>query len=229
MPGSNRLFTSWTRTVWMRSKQNGIPVNRGKILVELVIIFVLMMVVYKFAGHYDIMEWIVGYAKQHEQWQLDELITVAIFLVFALALFSIQRWRESLVSERMLTQSNKELQKALSELKQLSGIIPICMYCKKIRDDKESWHQLESYIIILRLCSVTVFAQIVLKSKLRWLRKLSDIITADAVKNDISQLRYWRVPGAAYSIDSLPNKATAHRRWRAGAPPPRYYCPQIDP
>jgi hypothetical protein len=28
----------------------------------------------------------------------------------------------------------------------LEGIIPICMYCKKIRDDQQSWHQLETYI-----------------------------------------------------------------------------------
>ena len=39
-----------------------------------------------------------------------------------------------------------ELQTALAKVKQLEGIIPICMYCKKIRDDKESWQQLEGYI-----------------------------------------------------------------------------------
>jgi PAS domain S-box-containing protein len=32
------------------------------------------------------------------------------------------------------------------QIKQLKGIIPICGYCKKIRDDKESWQQLETYI-----------------------------------------------------------------------------------
>jgi PAS domain S-box-containing protein len=32
------------------------------------------------------------------------------------------------------------------EIKTLKGIIPICSYCKKIRDDKESWQQLEAYI-----------------------------------------------------------------------------------
>jgi PAS domain S-box-containing protein len=40
----------------------------------------------------------------------------------------------------------EQLEEALSKVKQLEGIIPICMYCKKIRDDKESWQQLESYI-----------------------------------------------------------------------------------
>jgi PAS domain S-box-containing protein len=40
----------------------------------------------------------------------------------------------------------QELQKALAEVKTLSGLIPICASCKKIRDDKGYWNQIESYI-----------------------------------------------------------------------------------
>lgn len=40
----------------------------------------------------------------------------------------------------------KQLQKALAEVKTLRGIIPICMICKKIRDDKGYWEQVEVYI-----------------------------------------------------------------------------------
>jgi len=39
-----------------------------------------------------------------------------------------------------------ELQTALSEVKTLSGLLPICSHCKKIRDDKGYWNQLEVYI-----------------------------------------------------------------------------------
>ena len=39
-----------------------------------------------------------------------------------------------------------DLQKALTKVKQLSGMLPICSSCKKIRDDKGYWNQLESYI-----------------------------------------------------------------------------------
>jgi len=45
--------------------------------------------------------------------------------------------REKLISE---------LQEALSEIKTLSGLIPICSHCKKIRDNKGHWQQLEQYI-----------------------------------------------------------------------------------
>ena len=45
-----------------------------------------------------------------------------------------------------LSLANNELQKALSEVKTLRGFLPICSSCKKIRDDKGYWNQIESYI-----------------------------------------------------------------------------------
>ncbi len=39
-----------------------------------------------------------------------------------------------------------ELTEAISEVKKLSGMLPICASCKKIRDDKGYWNQIESYI-----------------------------------------------------------------------------------
>lgn len=39
-----------------------------------------------------------------------------------------------------------KLQKAINEIKTLRGILPICSHCKKIRDDKGSWNQIEAYI-----------------------------------------------------------------------------------
>jgi len=39
-----------------------------------------------------------------------------------------------------------DIQKALSEVKTLRGFLPICSHCKKIRDDKGYWNQIESYI-----------------------------------------------------------------------------------
>lgn len=39
-----------------------------------------------------------------------------------------------------------ELQKTMSEVKILQGFLPICSHCKKIRDDKGYWTQIETYI-----------------------------------------------------------------------------------
>jgi len=40
----------------------------------------------------------------------------------------------------------QELQAALAEVKTLSGLLPICSFCKKVRDDKGYWNQIESYV-----------------------------------------------------------------------------------
>jgi len=39
-----------------------------------------------------------------------------------------------------------KLREALANVKTLSGLIPICAGCKKIRDDKNYWRQVDSYI-----------------------------------------------------------------------------------
>ena len=48
--------------------------------------------------------------------------------------------------EQELRRSNNELQRALSEVKILKGLVPICASCKKIRNDQGFWQQLEEYI-----------------------------------------------------------------------------------
>jgi sigma-B regulation protein RsbU (phosphoserine phosphatase) len=40
----------------------------------------------------------------------------------------------------------RELEDAISQIKQLQGLLPICSYCKKIRDDQNYWQQVETYI-----------------------------------------------------------------------------------
>jgi len=66
----------------------------------------------------------------------------------------LSRSREELIEKnRSLVQGIAEreeligqLQEANKQIKTLSGIVPICMYCKEIRDDKGYWNQLEQFI-----------------------------------------------------------------------------------
>lgn len=48
--------------------------------------------------------------------------------------------------QRRLAERVGELEAALSAVKQLQRMIPICSYCKRIRSDKDGWEPLESYI-----------------------------------------------------------------------------------
>ena len=49
-------------------------------------------------------------------------------------------------NEKELNQLIASLKKSLAKIKQLSGLLPICASCKKIRDDKGYWNQIEEYI-----------------------------------------------------------------------------------
>ena len=48
--------------------------------------------------------------------------------------------------QAIMARQIKELQGAMAHIKTLRGLLPICMYCKKIRDDKQYWQQVEGYI-----------------------------------------------------------------------------------
>ena len=55
------------------------------------------------------------------------------------------------IAERKQAEEEREkliskLQKALDNIKTLKGLLPICASCKKIRDDKGYWNQIEAYI-----------------------------------------------------------------------------------
>jgi sigma-B regulation protein RsbU (phosphoserine phosphatase) len=51
-----------------------------------------------------------------------------------------------LTLQQTLAERVAELQAALSSVKQLRGLLPICSYCKRIRGDDQYWQQLEGYV-----------------------------------------------------------------------------------
>jgi PAS domain S-box-containing protein len=48
--------------------------------------------------------------------------------------------------EAALQQTIEERDKALAEVRTLRGLLPICSYCKRIRDEERVWHALEAYL-----------------------------------------------------------------------------------
>lgn len=67
----------------------------------------------------------------------------ALFIIFDRASKSIAgRKQADAEREKLIT----DLQGALAEIKDLQGIIPICSFCKQIRDDKGYWQQVDYYI-----------------------------------------------------------------------------------
>ncbi len=48
--------------------------------------------------------------------------------------------------QRGLADRVQELENALAKVKQLQGLLPICSYCKKIRNDRNYWEQVDNYL-----------------------------------------------------------------------------------
>lgn len=70
------------------------------------------------------------------------LLALAVALAGTLIHFNrLGREREALLAE-----SNRELRDAMAEVRTLSGLIPICARCKKVRDEDGYWESVESYV-----------------------------------------------------------------------------------
>lgn len=48
--------------------------------------------------------------------------------------------------ERALAKKVRDLEAALLDVKEMRKLLPICMYCKSVRDDQDYWHQIEEYM-----------------------------------------------------------------------------------
>ncbi len=64
----------------------------------------------------------------------------------AIALQNSRNLDERVIAEKQREKVIGELKIALSEVKKLSGLLPICSHCKKVRDDEGYWKQIEVYI-----------------------------------------------------------------------------------
>ena len=89
-------------------------------------------------------------------------ISVGIFMIILLLSFyiirnSLKEMNKRLVAEKdlndykdgledLVEKRTGELREAMSKIKILSGFLPICASCKKIRDDEGCWNQIESYV-----------------------------------------------------------------------------------
>jgi hypothetical protein len=77
-----------------------------------------------------------------EMWKVVFNRGIALFAVWVTAILGLKRKSLERQRDRMLI----EREKALDEVKILKGLLPICASCKKIKDDKGYWIQLEGYI-----------------------------------------------------------------------------------
>ena len=85
--------------------------------------------------------WILDIPAQERYIRLMIIILI-LFIGFLIGMM-IERFQKVNLE---LLKRNQQLEEAMTQVKSLQGIIPICAKCKKIRDDKGSYHNLEEYI-----------------------------------------------------------------------------------
>ncbi len=117
------------------------------------VIAALAVVIYLIAAHFDIVNQVSRWFIAHEYLQVDELAVVGLFLVIASAVFIWRRRQELLEQIRERERAENEraalipaLENALREVQTLSSLLPVCAWCKRIRDDDGSWNQVDIYI-----------------------------------------------------------------------------------
>lgn len=75
--------------------------------------------------------------------KLGDGMAIAAFCPFVIVPFMTRFYLRMI---EQLDQTNGELQAALTEVRELRGMLPICSSCKRIRDDGGYWTHIESYI-----------------------------------------------------------------------------------
>lgn len=77
-----------------------------------------------------------------EMWKVFFNRSIALLAIWMTSYLGLQ-WKKS---ERKIEKAIHDREKAVSETRILRGMIPICSSCKKIRENKDDWTQLEVYI-----------------------------------------------------------------------------------
>ena len=124
-----------------------------KMTADVVETYIPLMSGGRFLGAFEIYYDITDRKKQ-----MDRLVSRSSYLLFSLALglscvalILLVKENKAFAERTQAEEKQKnlilELQKALAEVKTLSGMLPICANCKKVRDDKGYWNQIESYLL----------------------------------------------------------------------------------
>ena len=126
------IFAISFALLWMPSNLFTVYNYNGQFRIRFVTIFVIVSAIaywFEYLRH----KYRIGMESEHRKLQEEKI----------LLRHQIEE-REKAEKEKVLLIT--QLQQALSKVKLLSGFLPICASCKKIRDDKGYWNQIEAYI-----------------------------------------------------------------------------------
>ena len=89
-------------------------------------------------------DWFFDITPYDLDFSIAAFIRALVFFGVSALVASLENQRRNAISG--LESANHDLQKALDEVRTLRGILPICMYCKQIKNDAGAWTQIEDYV-----------------------------------------------------------------------------------
>lgn len=127
--------------------------KKSRAFSDLLIGTLAAIVVFVLSATFDLFNKIIEWVYRHDTWQLDELFTVAIYLVFAIAVFAWRRYKElrEEVRQREATEAENarlipELESTRADLTALRVLLPLCSFCGRVREENGDWSEVSVYL-----------------------------------------------------------------------------------
>lgn len=105
---------------------------------DLVVLVAAGLVLFSVLVLFDVFERFAAWSREHEGWQLDELLVACALLALGCALYAVRRWQD--LGREVARRTAAEAQAT-----RLEGLLPICAGCKKVREG-EAWVAVEAYV-----------------------------------------------------------------------------------
>jgi len=133
--------------------RRGVPYYRLRAYRDALIIAGIATVVFVMLRWIDWPGYLVTWLYKVRGWKLDSMTVLSLIVVAGSGVFVLRRRSELLreINQREQIQAEqarliRELEEAIANVKTLGGLLPICGWCKKIRDDRGYWKQVEAYL-----------------------------------------------------------------------------------
>jgi hypothetical protein len=117
------------------------------------VIILLGMAVFVLASTFDEVNLAISWIHLHDTRKLDELVTMGAFLVPALIVYGWRRQKELIDQMRQREKIEQErnalkpqLENVRADIRKLRELLPICSFCKRVREDEGYWSQVEEYM-----------------------------------------------------------------------------------
>lgn len=113
--------------------------EKARSRLDLLILFLACEIVYISLSRFDAITVVIGWLRSVVDWNADELFLISVLALIAGSVFVFRRW----------TQLQREIQRRRAlerRLTALEGFVPICSYCKSLRDESGHWSSIESLL-----------------------------------------------------------------------------------